>query len=153
MVTITRRKGPLEGQRLRVLGRMRRHGRLELLVVLPDGSKRLIPQAWTDQAEDTAPAEVVATLGSLTDLLAAHVLVTDLAARALTRQGQAARQSPSKEDFRAACPAQFDTRPVCEAVSDAGRAVAGRGRHSSDHTAGRRDRQGERGGRDRGGRR
>jgi Family of unknown function (DUF5372) len=51
-VVITRRRHPLEGQSLRVLGRMRRHGRLELLLVLPDGSKRLIPQAWTDQADD-----------------------------------------------------------------------------------------------------
>ena len=31
-----------------MLGGMRRHGPLELLVVLPDGSKRLIPAEWTD---------------------------------------------------------------------------------------------------------
>jgi hypothetical protein len=30
------------------LGRLRRHGQVDLLVVLPDGSNRMIPQAWTD---------------------------------------------------------------------------------------------------------
>ena len=31
-----------------VLGQRRRQGQLELLLVLPDGSKSLIPAAWTD---------------------------------------------------------------------------------------------------------
>jgi hypothetical protein len=43
---IARRKDPLDGQRVRMLGRLRRHGGVELLV-LPDGSKRMIPQTWT----------------------------------------------------------------------------------------------------------
>ena len=47
-VTLTRRRHPFEGRPLPVLGSMLRHGALELLVVLPDGSKRLIPAAWTD---------------------------------------------------------------------------------------------------------
>jgi Family of unknown function (DUF5372) len=72
-VVIIRPRHPLVGQSLRVLGRIRRHGRLECLVVLPDGSKRLIPQAWTD-AEPDAVAEGT-TPGSLADLLAACVLV------------------------------------------------------------------------------
>jgi hypothetical protein len=42
-------RDPLEGQSLRVLGRPRRHGAEERLVVLPGGSRRMIPQAWTDQ--------------------------------------------------------------------------------------------------------
>ena len=37
-----------------MLGGMRRHGRLELLLVLPDGSKRLIPAEWTSQHADGA---------------------------------------------------------------------------------------------------
>jgi hypothetical protein len=52
VVTISRRKDPLDGQRVQVLGRLRRHGQAELLVVLPDGSKRMIPRTWTD-AEPT----------------------------------------------------------------------------------------------------
>jgi hypothetical protein len=49
-VTVTRRRDALEGQRLTVVGSLRRHGGVELLVVLPDGSKRMIPAAWTDAA-------------------------------------------------------------------------------------------------------
>ena len=49
---ITRPRHPLDGRELRVLGGMRRHGRLELLLVLPDGSKRLIPAEWTSQHAD-----------------------------------------------------------------------------------------------------
>jgi hypothetical protein len=150
-VVITRSRHPLEGRSLQVLGRMRRHGQLELLLVLPDGSKRLIPQAWTDQVEVAAVDDVVATLGLLADLLAACALVTDLAGRGLAEQGQAARKSPSKEDFRAACPTQFDTRPASEATGDAGRAVAGESGRGSDHTASRRDRQDRRCGGDAGG--
>ena len=52
-VTITRRRDPLEGQRVAVLRRWRRHGGVDLLVVLPNGRKRLIPRAWTD-ADPTA---------------------------------------------------------------------------------------------------
>jgi hypothetical protein len=85
-VVVTRRRHPLEGQSLRELGRMRRHGRLELLLVLPDGSKSLIPAAWTDldraaDSTDTDADAVVATLGSLADLLAGCVVVADLAER------------------------------------------------------------------------
>jgi hypothetical protein len=77
-VTLTRPRHPFEGQSLQVLGSMRRHGVVELLVVLPDGSKRLIPAAWTDLerpadgGDDRGP---VATLGSVSDLLLASVLV------------------------------------------------------------------------------
>lgn len=138
-VVITRPRHPLLGRSLRVLGRIRRHGRLELLVVLPDGSKRLIPQAWTDAEQDTVPNG--ATLGSLVDLLAACALVGDLAERRQGELGQAACKSPSKEDFHAACPAQFDTRPASKATGGAGRAVAGEGIRRGDHAAGQHDRQ------------
>ena len=74
-VTITRCRHALEGQSLVVMGHFRRHGRLELLVVLGDGSKRLIPAEWTDhdQPETTAREGVCAavpqTLGTTADLL------------------------------------------------------------------------------------
>ena len=54
-VVIMRPRHPLAGRELRVLGGMRRHGRLELLLVLPDGSKRLIPAEWTSQHADGTP--------------------------------------------------------------------------------------------------
>ena len=107
---------------------MRRHGVLELLLVLPDGSKSLVPAAWTDAdppAADGAASAV--TLGSLSDLVQACDLVADLAERRGVERGQAARKSPSKEDFHAACPAQSDARPGPGAIGygDAGGTRAG----------------------------
>jgi hypothetical protein len=142
-VVITRPRHPLEGRSLPVLGRMRRHGRVELLLVLPDGSKRLIPRAWTDAEPDMpdTPCGQAVTLGALTDLLATCVVVNELAERGLNEEGQAARKSPSKEDFHAACPAQFDTRPASETARGTGRGATGAGIRRSDHPAGRHDRQ------------
>jgi len=121
MVTITRPRHPLAGEPLRVLGSLRRHGRLELLLVLPDGSKSLVPAAWTSlgdepgaEAGDDAAAR--ATLGRLGDLLAACVLVSALSARCRDGREQAARQSPTKEDCRAACAAQLPDAHVAAAV-------------------------------------
>jgi hypothetical protein len=149
-VTVTRHRDALEGQALRVLARLRRHGGTELLVVLPDGSKRMIPAEWTDAApaggEDGCGA--AATLGAVSDLLAACVLVRGLSARGAGPQGQAARQSPCKEDDRAACPAQFaaggSSGTTLDDVSPARRAGRGRG----GRLAGPDDRR--RGGSDRG---
>jgi len=101
-----------KGQSLVVLGHFRRHGRLELLVVLGDGSKRLIPAEWTDhdQPETTAREGVCTavpqTLGTTADLLVVCGLVSALLAREAGDGQQAARQSPSKEDFHAARTAQ-----------------------------------------------
>jgi len=165
-VVITRRRHPLEGQSLPELGRMRRHGRLELLLVLPDGSKSLVPAAWTNLGADTADTStdssggagvdagaVAATLGSLADLLAVCTLLTDLARRESGEQGQAAGKSPCEEDSHAACPAQFDTRPAAAATGNADRAAARRGGRHRDQAAGQPDRQSRQPGRDRGGRR
>jgi hypothetical protein len=129
----------LEGHSLQVLGRLRRHGGLELLVVLPDGSKRLIPAAWTDLQAGNDRVAAAATLGALGDLLAACALVSALSAR--DTDEQAARQPPCKEDRRAACAAQSAAGAGSGAIPDASRPAsrtAGRGR---DRAAGRSDRQ------------
>ena len=158
---ITRPRHPLQDKSLPVLGGMRRHGVVELLLVLPDGSKSLIPAAWTDADPSTVNGEgVVATLGSVSDLLQVCELVTGLSPREPHEQGQAAGMSPCKEDSRAACPAQFDTRstPDLDGRSAAGaagtdrRAIARRRGHDGDHVAGQRDRQGRRAEPQRGGR-
>jgi len=73
-VMVTRHRDVFEGQRLKVLGRSRRRGRVELLVVLPDGSKRVIPAAWTDESAGRGGA--AATLASPGDLLALCALVS-----------------------------------------------------------------------------
>lgn len=94
-VMVTRARHPLQGRSLQVLGQMCRHGQMELLVVLPDGSKSLIPAAWTDrdaaagQAADDEGAHAT-TLGTLADLLGACVVVSALVARAGDPEGQAA---------------------------------------------------------------
>ncbi|MGH3922163.1 MAG: DUF5372 family protein [Pseudonocardiaceae bacterium] len=151
-VTITRARHPLQGHRLAVLGQMRRHGRLELLAVLPDGSKTLIPAAWTD-LDPTGSVSLAggvcqasaATLGALGDLLHACALVSALSA--LTGQEvteQAARSSPSKEDNRAACTAESDTRPGTGATPGPARTAHHRAGGGGDQPAGRPDRQSRR---------
>jgi hypothetical protein len=47
-VTITRPHHPFEGQCLEVLRHARMRGSLLFVLILPDGSKSLIPAAWTD---------------------------------------------------------------------------------------------------------
>jgi len=105
LVTVRRHRDPLDGQTLPVLGRYRRG--TQLLVVLPDGSKRVIPAAWTDDGAGGGAA----VLASPGDLLGLCALVSALSARGGGEQGQAARQSPSKEDSHAACTAQFAAGP------------------------------------------
>jgi hypothetical protein len=141
-VVITRQRHPLEGLALRVLGQMRRHGRLELLLVLPDGSKSLIPAVWTDlrgaDADGETGQDVAATLGSLADLLAACAVVAALSGR--EPQGQAARQSPSKEDSRAACAAESAAGPGSGATPRSSRPASPAAGRSGDHAAGTADR-------------
>lgn len=133
-----------------VMGGMRRHGVMELLLVLPDGSKSLVPAAWTDAtpsgADGADGAGVVGTLGSVGDLLYLCELVTGLSLREPHERGQAAGMSPCKEDSRAACPAQFDTRSTPDrngrpagAAGTNGRATARRRCHDGDHVVGQRD--------------
>jgi hypothetical protein len=82
-VTITRPHHPLEGQTRLVLGRLRRHGREELLLVLEDGSKSFIPSAWTDLAIHGDGVTTTSTLGSLADLLTASGLAHALSPRSV----------------------------------------------------------------------
>ncbi|MCP4226325.1 MAG: hypothetical protein GY773_23560, partial [Actinomycetia bacterium] len=72
-VVVSRSRHPLVGERLQVLGRRRHRGVLELLVVLPDGSKTLMPAAWTDL--EPAVTDQTPAVGSLADLLEAVALV------------------------------------------------------------------------------
>ena len=144
-VTVTRRLHPLEGQMLRVLGKMHRHGEEELLLVLGDGSKSLIPSAWTDfsgtRARDDDAPEGTATLGRLEDLLWA----SELARAGWPSTGdpgrQAARKPPSKEDNRATCAAESARRAAPGARAERARGAGPRGRQRGDRPAGRPHRQ------------
>jgi hypothetical protein len=46
-VTIQRERHPFEGRSLQLMGTVKRRGTLLLLVVLPDGSRSLVPASWT----------------------------------------------------------------------------------------------------------
>jgi hypothetical protein len=70
----------LEGRELAVMGWMRRRGALDLLVVLPDGSRALIAAAWTD-LEGVAQPLATGMLGSVEDLLAARRVLDGLLER------------------------------------------------------------------------
>jgi len=163
-VRVVRHQDPLEGQCLQVLRRVRRRSGLELLVLLPDGSKRRIPAAWTDldgqvdgQVDvggDGGVGARAGTLGLVTDLLAACGLVAALNTAATgSGQEQAARMSSCEEDNRAACPVESDP-PGGPGATRAGTGPATRpGRGDGGQPAGPPDRRdarpgpGQRGGR------
>jgi hypothetical protein len=83
-VTIVRRKHPFEGQSLAVLGQTHRQGRLHWVLILPDGSRSLIPAEWTEVGSSTRQAvnPTPASLASLDDLLHMRTVVDALQRRA-----------------------------------------------------------------------
>jgi len=116
------------------------------------GTDRTAGDAVDETAEEASPT-AAATVGALADLLHADALVSALRARTADPGQQAARQSPCKEDFRAACAAESDARPGTGATPRPDRRLpATRGRRG-DQNIGRADRQGRRRAGDRGGRR
>jgi hypothetical protein len=143
-VIVTRHRHPFEGHSLVVLGQMKRHAAVELLVVLPDGSKTLMPGLWTDQMDAVATEGAgrpgisgTATLGSIGDLLAASALVSDLQIRAgESCAQQAAQQPPRKEDDCAACPTESDARGRVGANSSGRRVAAPEPARHRDRDAG-----------------
>ena len=142
-VAVTQPRHPLEGRDLRVLGWMRRLGRLELMLELPDGSKRLIPAEHTSyQLEDPDPGQGAGTLGMTADLLGLSALVTALSARGRQEREQAARKPPAREDNRAACPAQSAAGTGSGATAGTDRPASRRQRRRGGHAAGSPDRQG-----------
>ena len=143
-VVVTRPRHPLAGRELRVLGGMRRHRRLELLLVLSDGSKRLIPAEWTSLHADGGAGHggrgSAGTLGSVADLLAASVLVSAFSARDREEREQAARKPPATEDNRAAYPAQSAAGPGSGATPGPASPAPRTAGHGGDHGSGRPDR-------------
>jgi len=81
---------------------MHRRGRLHLVLILPDGSKSLIPVDWTDLASPAQPqqvrsAQTAATLGSLEDLLHARAVVDALLSRLAALQSENGNLPATKE--------------------------------------------------------
>ena len=107
-MTIVRARHPFEGKSLTVLGTIHRHGRLHLLLILPDGSKSLIPADWTDLSSLAQPqrdlsAHTAATLGFLEDLFHARAVVDALLARLARPESEEANSTTvTKEGILAA---------------------------------------------------
>src|SRR5437763_9007091 len=81
-VRVVRARHPFQGRSLEVLGFSRRRGVLQLLLVLPDESRSLIPAAWTD-LEVAGAGGGEGVLASLDDLLRARRVLEPLLARAV----------------------------------------------------------------------
>ncbi|NNN02114.1 MAG: hypothetical protein HKL86_09820 [Acidimicrobiaceae bacterium] len=86
-----------------MFGWMRKHGQLELCLVLPDGSKSLIPASWTDVDTGAEVASGAETLGSLAELLHARSVVDGLIHRSLPAGTQDAER-PTEEVSHATTP-------------------------------------------------
>jgi len=76
---------------------MHRKGRLLLLLILPDGSKSLIPADWTDLASPTQTLSAPTTLGSLDDLLHAWAIADALLNRLAPVTGGDGNSAKMKE--------------------------------------------------------
>jgi len=67
---------------LPLFGWMRRHGRLELVLELPDGGRSLVPASWTDlEPRAEGESDRAATLGGLDELKRVRLLVDSLLRR------------------------------------------------------------------------
>ena len=87
-MTITRRCHPFEGQALAVISSIKRRGVLLVLVIVPNGSRSLIPAAWTDWREAQGNAspgdddiDDAVSLGRLGDLLQLRSIIDALQCR------------------------------------------------------------------------
>src|SRR5262249_12267125 len=106
-VRIVRCGHPLEGQALELLGWNDRGGRLQLLVVLPDGSRTLMPARWTDLNPPTvhpgpgAAAAQTPVLASVSQLLCARTIVDALLRRCEAAHNAAARSGEEESEGEA----------------------------------------------------
>lgn len=97
------------------MGRFHRNKRLNLLLILPDGSRSYIPADWTDftdhtQVADADQARQVA-LASLSDLLHARSII-DALLRRLPASCDKSTQPTGKENKRAATEPGHSERPA-----------------------------------------
>jgi hypothetical protein len=87
-VTIIRERHAFEGQTLAVISSIKRCGVLLVLVILPNGSRSLIPAAWTDWRDADANASLsddatdhTSSLGKPGDLLQLGKVIDALLSR------------------------------------------------------------------------
>jgi hypothetical protein len=92
-VRIVRTRHAWEGQPLELMGWMHRRGRLELILILPDGSHLMVPAVWTDLQATPEPVGT-GTLCSLEDLLATRRALEPLLERVVLSE-----RDPSGEEI------------------------------------------------------
>ena len=89
-MVIRRERHPFEGRSLAVIHSIRRRGERLVLVILPNGTRSLIPVAWTDwnpeqsaerPAGATANSHISHDLGRLGDLLHLRTIINALLSR------------------------------------------------------------------------
>lgn len=98
----------MEGKELDVLAHARRNGCLHLTLVLPDGTRSLIPASWTDmgkantwsETDASNPISLPAILGSVSDLLCTRKVVDALLQKLAAKESAA--NSHSKEESNCA---------------------------------------------------
>jgi hypothetical protein len=143
-VRVVRPGHPLHGLDLPVWGRLRLRGIAMVVLVLPDGSKKRIPVAWAHEGGgDAAGGPAAAVVAAAGDLLRLLQVISGIPAAAGNHPEQAARQSPGKEDDRAACTTESAAGPGSGATITAGRPAApahrasrGRDPGAPDHPGG-----------------
>jgi hypothetical protein len=99
-VKVIRNRHPLEGCSLAVLGWQHRRGALHVVLVLPDGTRSLIPASWTDLSHDEneppAPKnQATASVASVVQLLHMRTVVDAL----LRRLQASASDDPYPEEI------------------------------------------------------
>ena len=84
-VVITRKRHPFEGRSLAVITSIRRRSVRVVLVILPNGTRSLIPVAWTDwnmePAGSVSTSHISYELGRLDDLLHLRRIINALLSR------------------------------------------------------------------------
>jgi hypothetical protein len=142
-VRVARPGHPLHGLDLPVWGRLRLRGVAMVVLVLPDGSKKRIPAGWTREGGSENAGAAAAVVAAAGDLLRLLQVISGIPATAGNHAEQAARQSPAKEDDRAACTTESAAGPGSGATIRASqptapvhRASRGRDRDAADHPGG-----------------
>ena len=143
-MTITRERHAFEGQSLAVISSIRRRGVVFALVVLPDGSRSLIPANWTDWDIEQAkriPADDAGDgshdLGRLGDLLHLRKIIDALYDRHV--ESVPCKESSHAIESGLSRPARSSTGPLSSSLIGDGvgptrRSVADRGTGDS-HTS------------------
>ena len=114
-VTIVRRSHPFEGKTLGVFSKIHRQDRLYLCLILPDGTRSLIPAEWTDINSTVKNATTAscsdaptpnANIGSPEDLLRTRTVV-DALLRRLADHNSGATDPSLQEPHRATALSQL----------------------------------------------